>query len=91
MHVKKGDQKIEGTIISKSDSEIVVSERGKNGAPKLHVINTKAEGVTVAPTKTKQITHRNDTSQFVDPFRQRTLVDNSERAAHRNQIDFSVQ
>ena len=68
MHVKKGDQKIEGTIISKSDSEIVVSERGKNGAPKLHVINTKAEGVTVAPTKTKQITHRNDTGQLSTRF-----------------------
>jgi hypothetical protein len=91
VHVKKGDQKIEGTIISKSDSEIVVSERGKFGAPQLHVISTKAEGVTVAPTKTKKITYRNDTSQFVDPFRQRTLIDESERAAHRNQVDFSVR
>jgi hypothetical protein len=91
VHIKDGTHKISGTVISKSNSEIVVSERGKYGAPQLHVIKLDKEDVVVAPTKIKKATFRGDASRFVDPFRKRSLTSELALIKSQNALDFSVQ
>lgn len=91
VHVKSGKQKIQGTVIAKNGSEIVVSERGKYGAPQLHVIDLKKEDTLVAPTKTKKATYRSDASRFVDPYRQRNLTSELSLIKSQNALDFAVQ